>query len=598
MARLRRPAASRKPASAPVSAQPKPAASFPREATSEDRSRILSQRYIDLAAASAYAASRGPRPEILNPFRFSDPPPGVLPEGVKPAISQNKLANAVNKWAMDQRLAQDEQQINFIPALGFANYGAALANGYGFLGYSFLSELAQVPEYRVISETIASEMTREGIEFKTATHTDRRKWPKDKAVKVEAIEQEFLDLSIMERCREVVEIDGFMGRGHLYLDTGDTDRRDELKLPIGDGKNDLSRRKVNRKNPLRAVRAIEATWCYPTDYNSDNPLRPDWYKPSQWFVMAQQLHVSRLLLVVGRDVPDILKPAYNFGGLALSQMAKPYVDNWLRTRQAVADLVWSFSTNVLKTDMQTLLQDASSAQSLLNRVLAFNTIRNNQGTLVINKDSEDWSNVAAPLAGLHELQAQAQEHMAAVSRIPLVKLLGIQPSGLNASSEGEIRVFYDSIAAFQKKLLLKPLTTILNFIQLSLFDEVDPEITFEFKPLWQLDDAASAAVQQTKATTRETDIASGTISPEEGRQAIAADRDSQYSGLDLEDTPAPGEMQELEDPYGELDTEAGEQPDNEEEALGGPKPKGSRLGSAITSKAAEFGSPVTGGFAA
>ncbi|MGF6605041.1 hypothetical protein P3T23_009802, partial [Paraburkholderia sp. GAS448] len=47
----------------------------------------------------------------------------------------------------------------------------------------------------------------------------------------------------------------------------------------------------------------------------------------------------------------MLKPAYAFGCLSLSQIAKPYVDNWLRTRQSVSDLLHSFSTMVLKTNL-------------------------------------------------------------------------------------------------------------------------------------------------------------------------------------------------------------------------------------------------------
>jgi hypothetical protein len=83
----------------------------------------------------------------------------------------------------------------------------------------------------------------------------------------------------------------------------------------------------------------------------------------------------------------------------------------------------------------------------------FNMLRDNQGTFVVNKNTEDFKNVSASLAGLHELQAQAQEHMASVSRIPLVKFTGIQPAGLNASSEGEIEVYDDTIAAYQKPVL-------------------------------------------------------------------------------------------------------------------------------------------------
>lgn len=576
-----------------------PAGGFPRVADAEaDARRLLSQGYLDLANASKAAALRGQRAPLVNPFALSDPPPGVLPSGVRPTMAQDAQVKATLDWATEQRrerLALDEQVIQFFSSGGFVGGGLAFANGYAFPGYSYLAELAQVPEYRVITETIASEMTREWIELKSSTHRDRRRLPKEKAKKLELIEERLDHLGTKDRFCELAEIDGFEGRAHLYLDTGDTEDREELKTPIGDGKSSLSKRKVSPQRPLIALRSIEATWCYPTRYNSDDPLKADWYKPSAWFVMGKELHVSRLIPFVGREVLDLLKPTYNFGGLSLSQMAKPYVDNWLRTRQAVADLIWSFSTNVLKTDLQTLLQAGSSAADVLSRVEAFNALRTNQGTLVINKDSEDWANVATPLGGLHELQAQAQEHMASVSRIPLVKLLGIQPSGLNASSEGEIRAFYDSILAYQEKLFRNPLTNVLHFVQLSLFGEIDPEITFDFKPLWQLDSVALAGVQQVKSATRETDIAAGVVSPEEGREAIANDPDSQYAGLDLSESEAPGEQlgegEEEADPYGE-------DPDAEGEQLGGPKPKGSHLGSAITTRAAEFGSPATGGFGA
>ncbi|WP_163360700.1 anti-CBASS protein Acb1 family protein, partial [Klebsiella aerogenes] len=74
-------------------------------------------------------------------------------------------------------------------------------------------------------------------------------------------------------------------------------------------------------------------------YNTTNPLAADWYKPALWYVQGRPVHATRLLTFVGREVPDLLKPAYSFGGLSMSQMAKPYVDNWLRTRASVADLI-------------------------------------------------------------------------------------------------------------------------------------------------------------------------------------------------------------------------------------------------------------------
>src|SRR6202011_2503289 len=107
---------------------------------------------------------------------------------------------------------------------------------------------------------------------------------------------------------------------------------------------------------LKRLRVIEPVWTYPSNYNATDPLKPDWYKPSSWFVQGKEVHSTRLLTFIGREVPDLLKPAYSFGGLALSQMAKPYVDNWLRTRQSVADIIRAFSVFLLKTNLGESLQ--------------------------------------------------------------------------------------------------------------------------------------------------------------------------------------------------------------------------------------------------
>lgn len=82
-----------------------------------------------------------------------------------------------------------------------------------------------------------------------------------------------------------------------------------------------------------------------------------------------------------------------------------------------------------------------------------------------------------------------------LSSIPLVKLLGITPNGLNASSDGEIRVFYDSIHAMQENLFRVPLKTVLDVIQLNEFGEIDPDIDFEFLPLYELTEAEKVFLQ-------------------------------------------------------------------------------------------------------
>jgi len=330
----------------------------------------------------------------------------------------------------------------------------------------------------------------------------------------------------------MIELDGWFGRSNLSIDTGDNGNPHELTTPLI-----MDRRKLG-KGRLKGFKVIEPFWTYPDQYNSDNPLAEDFFIPRTWWVQSRRVHRSRLLTMVSREVPDILKPAYMFGGLSLTQLSKPYVDNWLRTRQSVSDLIHSFATNGLKTRMDDLTSPGAS-QLLRERVEFYNQMRDNGGLFLLDKDTEEYFTVATPLASLDKLQAQSQEHMAAVTGIPLVVLFGITPSGLNASSDGEIRAFYDWIAAQQEQFVSPLLKTCMDLIQLNEWGDIDEDIGFSWNPLWQLDDAGRASVEKTKADTDAVLIDKGVLDPEDSRRRIANDENSMYHGINPDDLPPP-----------------------------------------------------------
>lgn len=461
------------------------------------------------AASRASAPERAPSPDL---FHVPELPPSV--GGAKLAMDED--IGAYNGWA-------NAQMMN----------ASFFGEGVTFLGYAYLSELAQRPEYRVMVETLATEMTRKWIKFVSTDQED------DRSERIKELEEAFQALDVRGAFAKAAEYDGFFGRGHVYVDTGDTDKAEELRTSLGDGWNRISRSKVSTGRPIRALRPVEPVWTYPTTYNSFDPLSPDWYNPREWYVQSKIVHESRLLKFIGREVPDLLKPTYSFGGLALTQMAKPYVDNWLKTRQSVNDIISAFSVFVLKTNLLESVQ--MQGDDLFRRVELFNNLRDNRGVLVVDKDLEEFANVAAPLNGLDSLQAQAQEHMASVSHIPIVKLLGVQPAGLNATSEGELRAFYDYIHSFQEKLFRARLRQVMGLVMLSIWDETDEGIDFEFEPLYALDEVQMATVNKTKADTDASLIDSGIIAPEEARATMANDPDRGYGDIDPEEVPDLGE---------------------------------------------------------
>ncbi|KAG1246122.1 hypothetical protein G6F68_014776 [Rhizopus microsporus] len=96
--------------------------------------------------AVANAETAAPKGEFQRPTVM----PGVIPPDREPAM-----------LAMDSAMA---------PTYAYVSEAYA---GMGFIGYPYLAELSQRPEYRKMSDVIAKEMTRKWIKLETSGDDDK-----------------------------------------------------------------------------------------------------------------------------------------------------------------------------------------------------------------------------------------------------------------------------------------------------------------------------------------------------------------------------------------------------------------------------------------
>lgn len=454
--------------------------------------------------------------------RFAIKPPELMP-GVVPAGRSSAIA------------------MDYAPGIyDFASLSLG-ADFQGFPGYPYLANLATRAEYRAFASTMASELTREWIKIKSINDEDQSQ-DHDRIAELEkAIEEHNLRGIVQTAAAQ----ECFFGRGQISINIKGAN--DDLPLVLAP--------QTVKQGSLTSFTTVEAMWTSPSAYNAIDPTAPDFYRPRQWFLLGKEVHASRLLTIITRPLPDMLKPAYNFSGMSLSQLAEPYVNNWLRTRQSVADLINNFSITTLSTNMEQALQGGEEGmESVFDRADMFTLMRSNRGLMVLDKTTEEIGQTNTPLSGLDSLQSQAQEHMCSVSRIPAMILTGISPSGMNASSEGEIRAFYDWVSSQQESFWKKPIDTMIKLIMLDLWGEIDPTITFEFCPLWQVSALDAATIRASNANADGIYLDRSVVSQEEVRTKLAKDPDSGYSGIDVEDVPELPE-EDMTDPGTELNAE-------------------------------------------
>jgi phage-related protein (TIGR01555 family) len=447
--------------------------------------------------------------------------PSVVPDGSTPAV------------AMDSCQSIYDYASQGIPSF----YGT-------FPGYPALAAMGQSSDYRAVAETTATEMTREWGRFKIddpdvdqgleltdveleALKDQKNKQSAVRQSKINQINGAFDSYGIRELVRRAIEVELSMGRAQIYIKLDHAN--DSLPFVMDE--------RGVKKGALKGFRLIEPMWSTPSAYNAYDPTEADFYVPNKWFVLGKEVHADRLMTLVMRPVPDILKPAYNFGGISMYQLMKPYVERYQRTADSVAQIVQAFSLTILSTDMSGILSGGESDANLWLRAGIFNRYRENSGMMLLDKESEEIDQVNTPLTSLPELLTKSQEQMAGPSHTPLVKLTGATPSGLNASSDGEIRVYYDYIMA-QNEAHIRPLVkTFSDLIQLDQFGEIDPTIVWEFNPLYQLDAKELAEVQDINGRNAAQLVAASIVSPQEARQALSKDEQSPFNGIDVDDVP-------------------------------------------------------------
>ena len=427
-------------------------------------------------------------------------PKGVVPDGVKPLVAMDAMPEG----------------------LSAAYYG--FGNFEGFPGYPYLAQLALRSEYRNMASALATELTRKWIKFNSSDTEDE-----STKEKITAIEAEFKRLAVQQVIRKQAEHDALYGTGQILINI----KGHNASLPLS-----ISNKTI-AKGSLEGFKNVEPIWTTPLMYDALTPSSSSFYKPSSWWVMGVKWDATRLLIVRTREVPDMFKPAFNFSGISLSQLAEPYVNNWLRTRQSVSDLINNFSIVVLKTAMEQVLTGGDDGSNLFARIKLFSACRSNKGVMVLDKEREELEQLAVPLGGLHELQSQAQEQMCAVSRMPSTVLTGITPSGFGNTAEGEVRIWYDWIHAQQEAFYRKPIEIISKLVQLSLFGEIDESITFDFEPMFEMTEEQMSTIRTNDSIRAGNLIDRGVIDAQEERERLARDPDSGYNGIDVDREIAP-----------------------------------------------------------
>lgn len=471
------------------------------------------------------AQGNRPRP-IVPAFAYDAAPP--TPEEIRRMFGPSKTLGLPAANPDQVHLAMDSMLENsgFYGLIQHAFQLGQPPQGNGFIGYSVLSSLKQNGLVSACIETVVDDMTRKWVEIeRTGQKVDEDDNGEDDLI--QPLKSAMIDLKLRHIFRQAAAYTQYFGGCLVFIDTGVTDTA-TLKTPldISDKSGEIGQGK------LQGFTVIEPINVFPGTYNSFNPLCHDYFEPKSWWVLGQEVHASRFIKISAGDLPILLRPSYNFFGVPHAQIIWDYVLHFQKDRVAASRMLGKYSDFIFKMGgLQDVMAMPGGTAQLDQRVAIMTRYRGNDGIAAIDKDNEEIVKVESSLAGLVDIVRNGLENVCAINRTPAVKLLGISPSGFNATGQSDIRNYYDHIMTMQEKILYDGIARALECIQLHVAGRIDPEITFKFKELGGEDRQIESGIRKANTDTLAAMVMSEIITAEGAHAVIEGHPDEYLAGL-------------------------------------------------------------------
>ncbi|HEL3778652.1 TPA: DUF1073 domain-containing protein [Stenotrophomonas maltophilia] len=338
-----------------------------------------------------------------------------------------------------------------------------------------------------------------------------RGWSADQE-QITAIEAEEKRLGLQQKVLRAMIRARLTGGAALYIGTGQSDPMLPLK-PESIGKGGIRHVNVLSKRVLQAGEL---------DLDPESPGYglPAYYTLSSGTAGQVQIHPSRLVILHGAEKPD---PEFGisdgWGDSVLLAISKAIKDADASAAN-IASLVFEAKVDVIKIpNFMSMLADKEYEQQVLQRLQLAAMAKGINGTLLLDA-GEEYEQKQAQFGGLIDLLMGFMQLTSGASDIPMTRLLGQSPGGLNASGESDLRNYYDRISSNQE-LVLQPSLQILDECLIrSALGSRPAEVFYNWRSLWQTTDTERATIGKTTAETIKT-ISETRLLPDEVMSTVA-----------------------------------------------------------------------------
>lgn len=209
------------------------------------------------------------------------------------------------------------------------------------------------------------------------------------------------------------------------------------------------------------------------------------------------------------------------------------------TSSSVAgSLIYESKVDVIKIpNLGDLVSTRDGEANLIKRLNLASMMKSVNNALIIGGE-EDYEQKSYTFSGLDTLLDKFSDDVCGASEIPRTRLFGQSPGGLNATGDGDLANYYDSIHSKQESDLRPQLEKLDQILIRSALGEMPEEYEFDFNSLWQMSDMDKAKIEVSNAQRDQIYLSLGVLT--EAVVAKTLQTSGTYSGMTDEDVELAG----------------------------------------------------------
>lgn len=394
---------------------------------------------------------------------------------------------------------------NFAANLGYGTNNLVSASSYGF---NPISRNRQLLEWmyrgswlvRKVVDCPADDMTREGISVESDMPPDQ----------IDELTEYWTNLEIWHRLNLTLKW------GRLYGGA--------VAIIVIDGQDPATPLRINSvgRDMFKGLLVLDRWMLWPHSELVKDP-GANFGKPVMYEVVADarsiprmRVHHSRCIRFEGSELPYWQRMAENEWSLSVIEPMWDRMIAFDSATQGAAQLIYKAHLRVLKLPQYRELIATGTSQMIngVHQMIAMiRMMQTNEGLTVIDAEDEFEAN-AYSFAGLSDMMIQFSQQVSGAADVPMTRLFGQSPAGMNATGESDLRNYYDGIKSQQEFRLRPRIKMLLDISHRSLRGVPLPKgFNFSFKPLWQLQETEKAQIASQTAQSVSQLLQDGVFTP-------------------------------------------------------------------------------------